>query len=956
MTVVQKQAALLLLLVSLAGAQNTRPASLQSVKVTHAGRDVRIEVSLTAVVTPSVVTAIHPDRLVLELPHTTVSAKQQPIPVYSDGVRVVRFGLHQADPAITRVVVELDQAQPYALETNGTHVILTVSPEVVANHHVAPAAAAAGGFIAVFRHQQDSQPAPPGNDQDAQIPAVPPSGPPINSPSSQAESSPTASPTGPAASASHPNYGSLQQGTVFPSSGTPGSGTVPPVSNGASGSFDGATRASATAKTPAPVASVMPAAAASTSASTPAVSPDSSRAPAETQPGSTTATAPPSHPSLHPLGSAAGTVAETSPTVASVPAAAQAPPTASAEPAASSASLPVAQAPSPSVAEVHPGSATGSVSQNTQPPEPAGQTVATYAAAVADLKPVPIDPEPAPAASDADLQMEALRAANPDLRTVFKVKYVADGVAYLDGGRSDGLAEGMKLEIKDSNLAPRPGEVADPRDPRVVAELEVNGVADTSAVTDIHTPKRPVKAGDLAYLSLADAQALIAQQTLSATRKYPAVVTFTEGDPLEEEARAEVPKPPPPSMNRARGRIGVDYFSTVSHGSSSITSSDLGLVVRTDITRLNGTYWNISGYWRGRLQATSGTGPQTLQDLINRTYHLSMTYDNPNSAWVAGFGRLYLPWAPSLETIDGGYFGRRLGHGATLGLFAGSTPDPTSYSYNPNQQIAGTFINFDGGSYDAWKYTSTSGIGVAAINFTLQRPFIFFENGLFYKRLFSIYDSLQADNPVGNPATPSPGPGLSRNFLTVRVQPHPRLEFDLNENYFRDIPTFDPALIGTGLLDKYLFQGFSVGGRVEVLKGIFLYTTQGQSNRSGDAKNSLNQAYGITFNRLPKIDLRTDLHYSRFSSSFGSGSYEALSLSRNLSETLRLEMLVGQQNFTSTLTNAGHSRFINGNVETTFGAHYFLQGGLGFNRGDLSYDQWHFTLGYRFDTKGQGKR
>ncbi len=46
-------------------------------------------------------------------------------------------------------------------------------------------------------------------------------------------------------------------------------------------------------------------------------------------------------------------------------------------------------------------------------------------------------------------------------------------------------------------------------DPRVVAELEVSAVADTSAVTDIHSPKRPVKVGDLAYLSSGDAAALV---------------------------------------------------------------------------------------------------------------------------------------------------------------------------------------------------------------------------------------------------------------------------------------------------------------------------------------------------------------------------------------------------------------------------------------------------------------
>src|SRR5579884_922884 len=120
-------------------------------------------------------------------------------------------------------------------------------------------------------------------------------------------------------------------------------------------------------------------------------------------------------------------------------------------------------------------------------------------------------------------------------------------------------------------------------------------------------------------------------------------------------------------------------------------------------------------------------------------------FDNPKSPWVAGVGRMFLPWASSLETIDGGYFGRKLSTGVTAGIFAGSTPDPTSWSYNPNQRLAGTFVNFEGGSYDAFRYTTTSGFGVSMIHFNVDRPFVFFENGLFYKRFLSIYDSLQID-------------------------------------------------------------------------------------------------------------------------------------------------------------------------------------------------------------------
>jgi len=382
-----------------------------------------------------------------------------------------------------------------------------------------------------------------------------------------------------------------------------------------------------------------------------------------------------------------------------------------------------------------------------------------------------------------------------------------------------------------------------------------------------------------------------------------------------------------------------------------VQGSSLGLVIRTDITRINGTYWNLSGYWRGRLNSRS-SGPATLQDLINRTYHLALTYDNPQARFVAGFGRFYLPWASSLDTIDGGYVGARASTNTIVGIFTGSTPDPTSWSYNPNRRIGGGFFNFQGGSFDGLHYTSTSGAGISMLKWSIDRPFVFFENGISYKRYVSIYHALQVDSPHGNPAVPVTGPGISRSFLTVRVQPTERVELDFQSHLLPRHPTFDPQLIGTGLLDKYLFQGFSAGARVEVARQIWVYTDLGRSNRSGDTTPSLNQMYGVTFGSLPWTGIRADFRYSKFDSSFGGGSYEALSLSRSFRESLRWDVLAGSQSFGSSLSKTNSARFVTGNLEMNVGANYFLQGGYTRNWGSLqNYDQWMFTFGYRFDNR-----
>jgi len=369
----------------------------------------------------------------------------------------------------------------------------------------------------------------------------------------------------------------------------------------------------------------------------------------------------------------------------------------------------------------------------------------------------------------------ATRQPNADLRTAYKVKYVAEEAAYLDAGRSSGLSEGMKLQILDKDSSTAQAQTNDTPGVRVVADLKVISVADNSAVAEISEPTRDVKAGDLAYLSTEDTESLVAQRSLSPTRKYPTVISFTEGDPLEEEARAEVPRPPLPEVNRARGRIGFDYSGIASHGTFSSTSSNFGMVIRTDVTRIGGSYWNMDGYWRGRFTSNSGASQTTLQDLMNRTYTLGLTYKNPQSAWVAGVGRLYLPWATSLDTLDGGYIGRRVSDIATVGVFAGSTPDPLSWSYAPDQQISGMFVNFQGGSFDNVHYSSTSGMGLQLLKWKINRPFAFIENGFYYKRLFSIYNALQADKPASNPAVTSPGSGIARSFTTLRIQPFDRL-------------------------------------------------------------------------------------------------------------------------------------------------------------------------------------
>jgi hypothetical protein len=540
-------------------------------------------------------------------------------------------------------------------------------------------------------------------------------------------------------------------------------------------------------------------------------------------------------------------------------------------------------------------------------------------------------------------EVSAVWAQAPSVRTTYHVKQIAAGAVYLDGGTNDGLTEGMHLAV--SRLAP--GESQMKR--QEIGEITVVAVASISAVCEGKNPAVAIRVGDAAELSSEDAQVLVQVRTSKSIRHTAQTVAFTEGDPIEEELRQYVPRAPSPEVNRVRGRISFEENAILDHTSGMATMQE-GIVLRADITRIAGGYWNFTGYWRGQFTSRSGAASvTTMQDILDRTYQIGLYYSNPNSRYLAGIGRFLLPWAPSLSTIDGVYFARRVGKSFTTGMFAGSTPNPTAWNYDPNRQMVGAFVAYEHGSYDSVHFASTAGLALTRSHWHPERQFIFFENTLMLGTRISIYHDLEADR-LARPLTSdgNTSPRLARSFLTIRFQLSKALALDFSHNYFRDVPTFDTRLLGTGLLDQFLFQGFSAGLKLSPSPGATFYGNLGSNKREQDPKASLNYMGGLVLSRLP-IPFRVDLRYSRFNSSFGSGDYESVTLSRQMSDKLRFDLQAGLQSINSSLTNQTRTKYGSASLDYLLRTHYILGAGWTLYRGGAqNYDQIFLNLGYRF--------
>jgi Tfp pilus assembly protein PilP len=96
-------------------ADYSQQSELKSVKVTHSGGDIQIEIDANGSLSPRVSKLDSPARVLVELPETSSGTAQNHISVGSAGVKSVRVGMNGKTPPTTSVVVDLEKAIAYDL-------------------------------------------------------------------------------------------------------------------------------------------------------------------------------------------------------------------------------------------------------------------------------------------------------------------------------------------------------------------------------------------------------------------------------------------------------------------------------------------------------------------------------------------------------------------------------------------------------------------------------------------------------------------------------------------------------------------------------------------------------------------------------------------------------------------------------------------------------------------------
>lgn len=110
-----------------------QPAAVQSVKLIPANDGATVEIISSQLVTPQLQIVEKPLRLVIDLPGSTLSTARRKIAFRNQQITGVRMNQNQAQPPVTRVVVDLSAPVRYTWDTSGNRLNIRIHTDEAAN-------------------------------------------------------------------------------------------------------------------------------------------------------------------------------------------------------------------------------------------------------------------------------------------------------------------------------------------------------------------------------------------------------------------------------------------------------------------------------------------------------------------------------------------------------------------------------------------------------------------------------------------------------------------------------------------------------------------------------------------------------------------------------------------------------------------------------------------------------
>jgi len=357
-------------------------------------------------------------------------------------------------------------------------------------------------------------------------------------------------------------------------------------------------------------------------------------------------------------------------------------------------------------------------------------------------------------------------------RITARVTYVAVGSFYFDAGRVKGVAAGDTVTVVRRSGA--------------LASGVVTAVSSSSSSAKVLSQSSTVVAGD----SVFEVKEVVLEEETVAT------------------GSAFRSKPGALQDNRVSGRIGLQYAGAGVFG-HALDFSQPGVIAQLSVQRLFGTASTLTIYSRtyrdlSQGYALYGQGSRTKE----RLFELSLTNDDPRSAYGYGVGRITSRYVGGIGVFDGGQFFVRRGN-FTAGILGGTQPDYTTSAFSTDEAKFAGFVNYGWGG-DVFRTSSiTLAYGQQRYQGKIDRKFGYLQTTFQFSTDLFFYSSTEVDLAHRENGAEVNRASVTNSFLTLSWNPADWMSVNAGYDAVRALDLLESMkTFPDSLLDRTLKEGY----------------------------------------------------------------------------------------------------------------------------------------------------
>jgi len=269
-----------------------------------------------------------------------------------------------------------------------------------------------------------------------------------------------------------------------------------------------------------------------------------------------------------------------------------------------------------------------------------------------------------------------------------------------------------------------------------------------------------------------------------------------------------------------------------------------------------------------------------------KVYSLAVKYDfNPKTTLL--FGRKINPKISNVGAIDGVQFEKKF-KALSFGLFAGTRPDYSDYSFDASLPQFGGYLAHD--------YTTKTGNMQNSIAIVEQensgktdRRFAYFQHSNTLVKNLYLFGSIEFDlykKVMNQDSTFSQdnSPSLSNMYISLRYKINRQLSLSVSYSARQNVvyyETFATNIIER-LLETSTLYGYSGQINFRPTKNISAGLKAGYRNRKEDPSPSTNYYGYVTFNRVPFINASATLSATILETGYLSGGIYSAGITRDI--------------------------------------------------------------------------